>query len=216
MIGAGAWSRWLSRAPSAGDEPRWVVVDTETSGLDPQTDALLAIGGVAVDAGGVRVDDSFEVVLRNVAHVDRDNIVLHGIGREAQQNGEPAEEALRAFARWAGEAPMVGFHAEFDRTVLKAAAKRAGVDWPERPWLDLAALGAGLYPEVERKGRGSLDDWLSAFGIECAARHSAAGDALATAELLLKLRARAATQGANGHAALVRIARQQRWLGSRP
>lgn len=213
----GSWLCWPSRAKVArdgGNDDRWVVIDTETAGLDPERDALLAIGAVAVGGEGIRVDDSFEVVLQNLAASDRENILLHGIGREAQQQGEAPAAALGAFARWVGDAPYVGFHADFDRVVLQRAAKQSGAPIPDRPWLDLAALAAALFPEMQRKGRGGLDDWLQEFSIDCAARHTAAGDALATAEILLQLRAKAALQGITGHAALVRVVRQQRWLGA--
>ncbi len=77
---------------------------------------------------------------------------------------------------------------------------------PERAWLDLAPLAAALAPDKQKKGGGTLDDWLVAFGIECPVRHNAAADALATAELLLHLRARAAKQGRNDFAALLKVA----------
>ena len=70
--------RWFGGGPPAGAAPvpgRWVVVDTDTSGLDPLRDRLLAIGGVAVDDRGILLEDSFEIVLRgdpsgDAAHAD--------------------------------------------------------------------------------------------------------------------------------------------------
>ena len=53
---------------------------------------------------------------------------------------------------------------------------------------------------------------MTLFGIENAARHSAAGDALATAELLLRLRSLAAGQGARGFDGMLGVAKQQKWL----
>lgn len=194
-------------------DARLVVVDTETSGLDPDSDLLLSIGAVAVDPQGVRLGDSFEVVLRNDAAGTHENVAVHGIGHGAQSEGVPADEALTAYRDYIADAPCVGFHCDFDRKVLDRAARLAGVALPPAAWLDLAPLGAALLPERQRTGRRSLDDWLAAFGLSVVARHSAAGDALATAELLLRLRALAATQGAQSHAALTRIAQQQRWLG---
>lgn len=208
---------WLDRirARARHDAARWVVIDTETGGLDPAHDPLLAIGGVAVDADGVRAGDSFEIVLRHEGPADRHNVALHGIGREAQRAGTPCGEALRAFVEWAGSAPRVAFHADFDRAFIERAAREASMDLPRAPWLDLAPLAAALSHEAERNDRRTtLDQWLARYGIACDTRHNAASDALATAELLLRLRADAARQRASSLADLERIARHAKWLGS--
>jgi DNA polymerase-3 subunit epsilon len=209
------WRKLFSRDPAApADVGRWVVVDTETTGLDVARDTLIAIGGVAVDAEGVVPGDSFEVVLRNAEGSDHDNILVHGIGRHAQRMGAPPVEGLTAFAQWVGDAQFAGYHTDFDRAVLMRAAAFAKVPLPERAWLDLAPLAAALAPDKQKKGGGTLDDWLVAFGIECPVRHNAAADALATAELLLHIRARAAKQGRTDFAALLRVAKQQKWLAA--
>ena len=207
------WLRPDTRKVRAEDE-RWVVLDTETSGLDPVNDRLLAIGAVAVDRTGIRLDDSFEVVLRSDFAGDKDNVVIHGIGHEAQRLGVPAAEALNAFSSFVANAPCVGFHSEFDQIALAQCANAVGVPLSLRHWLDLAQLAAALVPESHRRGKRSLDDWLAKFDIDVVARHTAAGDALATADLLLRLRAMAAAQRVSGFAGLVRLSQQHRWLGS--
>jgi len=206
--------RWLGGSRAGNATGRWVVVDTETSGLDPERDRLLAIGAVAVDDDGIRLGDSFEIVLQGTPSGDAANIVVHGIGHGAQAAGMPARGALEAFRGWAADAPRVGFHTDFDRAVLRIAFAGAGLPADDRRWLDLAPLAGALVPEAYRYGGRSLDDWLAAFGIECTIRHNAAADALATAELLLRLRAIAAKQGTRGFAALVTAARQRKWLGN--
>lgn len=206
--------RWLGGDTAAMPLGRWVVVDTETSGLDPERDRLLAIGAVAVDDGGILLDDSFEIVLKSDPSGNAANIAVHGIGHGAQASGMPAREALAAFHEWAADAPRVGFHTDFDRAVLRAALVRAGLPADDQSWLDLASLARALVPKASRDGGRSLDDWLTAFGIECTLRHNAASDALATAELLLRLRAIAAKQGTRGFAALVKAAQAQKWLGN--
>jgi DNA polymerase-3 subunit epsilon len=206
-------ARWRSHRRAHGS--RWVVVDTETSGLDPARDALLAIGGVAVDDDGVRPGDSFEVVLQHDGASDRANVVLHGIGHEAQRAGTRRAEALAAFAAWADAAPRIAFHADFDRAFIERAANLAGVRLARAPWLDVAPLAAALAHEPARKNRrATLDEWLEAYGIACDTRHNAASDALATAELLLRLRADAARQRVTSLAAMERVARQAKWLGA--
>jgi DNA polymerase-3 subunit epsilon len=208
--------RWLGIGRSKAVEAagRWIVLDTETSGLDPQRDRLIAIGAVAVDDEGVVPGDSFEVVLRSGEGSSESNIVVHGIGRGAQAAGVAPAQALAAFRDWARDAPRVAFHAVFDRVVLARAFERAGLVDASVPWLDLAPLAAAFDPEAKRYGAHSLDDWLAAFGIECAVRHNAGADAFATAELLLRLKAMAARQRAHGFEALATAARQHKWLGN--
>jgi DNA polymerase-3 subunit epsilon len=198
----------------AEDARRWVVLDTETTGLDPSKDTLLSIGAVAVDRDGIRCEDSFEIVVRHTGPTDRVNVALHGLGREELSAGTPPDEALRAFAAWVAGAPCAAFHADFDRRVLERAAGQAGTPQIAGPWLDLAPLAAALAPSVAREGTGALDDWLAAYGIECPGRHNAASDALAAAELLLRLRAVAAAQGTVGFAQLANVGRHRRWLGA--
>ncbi len=169
---------------------------------------------MAVDADGIQVGDSFEIVLQCAPSGDAQNIAVHGIGHGAQAAGTPAPEALAAFRDWAADAPRVGFHADFDRAVLRNAFAAAGLPGDDAPWLDLAPLSQALVPDACRYGNRSLDDLLAAFGIECTIRHNAAADALATAELLLELRTIAARQGTRGFGALVRAARQGKWLGN--
>jgi DNA polymerase III subunit epsilon len=206
--------RWWPKPPAESIASRWVVVDTETSGLDPDRDRLLAIGAVAVDGDGILLGDSFEVVLGGGPYGNAANIVIHGIGHGAQAAGIPARDALASFQTWSGGAPRVGFHTDFDSAVLRVALAGARLPVDDRPWLDLSPLAGALAPHRCRGGGRSLDDWLQAFDIECTIRHNAASDALATAELLLRLRALARAQGVHGFRALVDAARARRWLGN--
>jgi DNA polymerase-3 subunit epsilon len=206
--------RLLGRGVARDGTRRVVVVDTETRGLDPERDPMVAIGGVAVDEGGIDAGDSFEAVIADAPRGGSvSDIVVHGIGVEAQARGLPACDALAAYADWVGDARCVGFHAGFDRTVLRRAAASAGVRIDDRPWLDLATLAPVVAPARVVARAAGLDDWLDALGIGCSERHNAAGDALATAELYLFLRAAAAARGTQGFDALLALAGQARWLG---
>ncbi len=42
---------------------RFVVLDTETTGLDPRRDKIITIGALAVCDGEILLDDAFEVML---------------------------------------------------------------------------------------------------------------------------------------------------------
>jgi DNA polymerase-3 subunit epsilon len=80
------------------------------------------------------------------------------------------------------------------------------------PWLDLEPVADVLHPDL---GGHALDDWLTHFGIECAVRHQAAADTLATAELLLRLWPAARAQRSTTFAQLRELADQRRWLAQR-
>jgi len=210
------WRSWFSRAAEV-DESRWVVLDVESSGLDPVHDRLLAVAAVGVRFDGqrawVELGDSFEVVLRQdnaTTITDKDNILLHGIGVGAQRGGVDARHALQAFAAFAGRSPLVAFHAAFDRMLIERRFDSIGVHSPPNRWLDLEPLAAVLYPQVKAR---ALDEWMAHFGIRCAVRHQAAADTLATAELLLRLwPALCRQQPEPGFRAAARLAGQRRWL----
>lgn len=190
---------------------RWVVVDCESSGLNPERDRLLSIGAVAVREGRAAHADAFGAVLRQAQASAVPNILVHGIGAEAQLGGRDPAAALAEFARYVAGAPLVAFHAAFDQALLGRAMAASETGWKPR-WLDLAQLAPALYPQ-RAKSCTSLDDWLAAFAIGHPARHDAVADAYATAQLLLVLLAEAERQGLSAARELFAVARARRWLG---
>ena len=194
-----------------GKDSRLVVVDVETTGLRPYQDRLLAIGAVAVTNGLIRLGDSFEATIRQDEPSTPENILVHGIDGTTQTSGVDASDALVRFLEFAREAPLVGFHADFDRVFVTRAMRKALRAKPRNPWLDLADLAPALFPEHAESAR-TLDDWTAAFGIENAARHQALADAVATAQLLQVVLARASQLGASRFADLAARTKERRWL----
>jgi len=191
------------------DPARFVVVDVETSGLDPRRDRLLSIGAVTVEARRLRPGEGYDTTVRNEDPSERDNILVHGIGPDAQTGGLSPDMALMGFLELARHDVLVAFHADFDRTVLdRALREQLGMRLPN-PWLDLAWLAPAL---VTNRHHRSLDDWLAEFGLRAHIRHSAAADAFATAELLLILLHRAGRLGMHTVGELLAAAEAQRRL----
>jgi DNA polymerase-3 subunit epsilon len=193
------------------DSARFVVVDVETSGLNPFQDRLIAIGAVGVTDGLLRLGDTFEVVLRQDAPSCSDNILVHGIDGTTQRAGAEPVPALLAFLDYAGKCPLVGFHADFDRIMIERAIRSALGIKPANPWLDLAYLAPALLRGRAEKAR-SLDEWTQAFGLENPARHNAVADALVTAQLFQILLVEAKRQDISTCGGLARVAEGQRWL----
>lgn len=207
---------WLARLFGAPATPlrgvRWVVIDCETSGLDPARDQLLSVGAVALREGRIGAAESFAATLRQDAASAPDNILVHGIGADAQLAGRAPREALGEFAAFVGDGVPVAFHAPFDAAVLgRAMAGMAGLPALGK-WIDLARLAPVLHPSLKARGR-ALDDWIEAFGIRADGRHNALHDAFATAQLLQVLLAEAERQGSRSVADLRRLERAGRWTG---
>lgn len=193
------------------EQGRYVVVDVESTGLDLNRDRLIAIGAVVVEGGKVILRDSLEMVLRQDRVSTKDNILIHGIGGEAQREGVPPARGLLDFLEYLGNAPLVAFHVTFDQTMIKRAIKEyLGFEF-KHPWLDLAYVMPGLLPEYARRYR-ALDDWSGYFNISNYARHSALADALATAQLMLAALPLAETKRSFTYKNLQDLEQAQRWV----
>jgi DNA polymerase-3 subunit epsilon len=212
------WRRLGALRGTKVDERRWIVLDVESSGLDPARDRLLAIAAVGLHRGEaskaprIAFGDSFEAVLRQAPQpqIDRENILLHGIGAHAQQHGIAPGPALESFERWVAGAPLIGFHVGFDEALIQRTMATTLGRRLAGPWLDLARVAHAVRPDVPAH---TLDEWMDALAIRCARRHQAAADTLATAELMLKLWPGVVAQrAAGGWRPLARLAAASRWL----
>lgn len=194
-------------------ELRFVVVDVETTGLNPHADRLISIGAVDVAGGRLKLDSAFEVVLRQPRPSDRANILIHGIDGTTQLGGVEPQTAMLQFLEYAERAPLVAFHAGFDRAMIDRAGREVLDCAPLNSWLDLAYLAPALLADAaDRTLPQGLDGWMERHGIENHSRHNALSDALATAQLLQIVLARAAARGAATLRDLVKIEEAQRWL----
>jgi DNA polymerase-3 subunit epsilon len=204
--------RLLNRAKP--ESQRWIVLDVEASGLNPYSDRLLAIAAVAIEVSSdfkrlsIVIGDSYEAVLKQDLPSDKNNILIHRIGAQAQSDGRLPLEVLEEFRQWAGNCPLLAFHAAFDEAMINKAYSLFGLKSLQNEWLDIESLAkiTGVNPSLR-----SLDDWLEYFEIECAVRHQAAADTFATAELLMRLWPYL-TKEANSWASLRSVARQASWI----
>lgn len=193
------------------DAVRWAVVDTETGGLDARHDPLLAIGAVAVEAGRIVLGPSLETGLRQTRSTDAANILIHGIGGQAQRAGQVPCLALLDWLEFARESPRVAFHAGFDQTILQRETQAQLGLRTKAPWFDAAVIAQLLFPDAAPRCR-HLDDWLAHFNIGVYARHGALADAYATAELWLVLLAALRREGIVTPRQLQSLLRARRWL----
>lgn len=174
------------------DPYRWVVLDVETTGLNTRKASLIEIAAICIHLDPVtqtlKIDlaDSFEIVLKQQANKtsDKENILLHGIGVQAQKAGIDPATALLQFEKWIGNSPLFAFHAVFDEAMIQKTFKQFLGRKLKNAWIDIEPLVAKCHPEVKAK---YMDDWMQFLGIECAVRHQAAADTFATAEIMMQI-----------------------------
>jgi len=180
------------------DQVRFVVLDCETTGLNPVTDRIITIGAVAVQDGEILLEDSFEALLklsRNTA-----SVTVHGVTRDESRAGIEEPQALEMFLEYLKDGVIVGHHIGHDIASLDAGYERHwGFNLSNR-WLDTVYLGqhlqnAGAFSNLSPISDWTLDALCGLFGIEPHDRHTAAGDAFLTAQALLRLRVLAKRNG---------------------
>ncbi len=108
---------------------------------------------------------------------------VHGLTEDDVAGKPGLVEIMPRFARFARRSVLVAHNAAFDLSFLLPAAEQARVPLRQMV-LDTMLLSAVLHPHQPSH---SLDSLLARYGIAVAERHTALGDALMTAELLLKL-----------------------------
>ena len=194
------------------DNADFFVVDTETTGLDPSVDRLVSVGAVPVRQERIILGSTFHGILRQPYNGTLENILLHGITPGQQARGQEPVYLLMDFLELVGKAPLVAYHAPFDRHFLNRALRKFVGVGLVNPMLDLAFLLPALFPQGEktpRKADEGLDGWVKRFGLTVINRHSAEEDALVTAELFLIALAQAKKQGVQTVRALFDMAKNE-------
>jgi ATP-dependent DNA helicase DinG len=165
----------------------FVVVDTETTGLDPARDRIIDIGAVRLDAR-LHETDRFSSLVRADVPVPLAITRMTGIGDADLATAPGFAEAYQEFSRFAAGALLVGHNAVFDRTHLEAGARRAGLASLPNDWFDTLDAALLLFPEYDRH---ALPVLAAELGF-ARTSHRALPDAESTADLLRRLAARAA------------------------
>lgn len=183
---------------TAAELVRFVVLDSETTGLDPKRDRLITIGAVDVIGTEIFIGGAFEVMLK-VAY-NNSSVTVHGVTRDEAREGMDEAEAMAEFLGYLQNGVIVGHHIGHDVEALSQAAMRL---WGFRlnnlslDTMDLALnLEAdGAFADQPLQGGFSLDSLCERFDVEPHDRHTAGGDALMTALVFLRLKALARKMG---------------------
>jgi len=179
---------WTGETPI--EQVRFVVLDSETTGLDRRTDRIITIGAVAVCAHEIVLEDSFDALIEVAENTSA--VTVHGITRDEARGGLTEEEALVRCLDYVRDGVIVGHHIGHDIGVLDAGYERG---WGFRTLnrsLDTMDLTLHLERDGAFAGRPpirsfTLDMLCDLFGVIPHDRHTASGDAFLTAQVFLRL-----------------------------
>lgn len=162
----------------------YTVFDTETTGLDPAGgDEIIQIGAVRIVNNRLLRQECFDQLVNPKRSVPPESIQFHGIEPEMLIDQPTIEDVLPRFRRFVGDTVLVAHNAAFDMRFLKLKEKQTGVSF-NNPVLDTLLLSAVVHPHLKGHDINSLAE---RFGLNVIGRHTALGDALMTAEILLYL-----------------------------
>jgi DNA polymerase-3 subunit epsilon len=165
---------------------REIVLDTETTGLDPyQGDRLVEIGCIEL-YNKIPTGQSFHCYVNPQREMSASALEVHGLSTEFLKDKPLFAEVADEFLTFVGEAPLVAHNAAFDLGFLNAELERAAkpVIGSERI-IDTLLLARRKHPA----GPNRLDDLCSRYGIDNSRRtkHGALLDAEILAEVYIEL-----------------------------
>jgi DNA polymerase III subunit epsilon len=165
---------------------REVVLDTETTGLDPATgDRIVEIGAVEL-FNHMPTGKTYHQYINPERMMPKEAFDVHGLSDDFLRDKPVFKSVAAGFLAFVGEARLVIHNAAFDMKFLNAELGAAGHGTlPMARSLDTVALARQKYPGSPA----SLDALCRRFGIDNSARvkHGALLDSEILAEVYLEL-----------------------------
>lgn len=182
--------------PDAIATHRFAVIDTETTGLEPESCRLLQVA-VVVATGDGAIQRQWSAYVRG-RHWRPGRLGawhVHGITRRHLRTGRPLVEVLSTVAEMCRGTTVLAHNAPFDLGFLRAEARRAGVAPIDGPAMCSLRLSRSLDPD--RTMSHKLGDIAARTGVDPARVHDALADAIVTAGVLPHLLHGAGVQSAD-------------------
>jgi DNA polymerase III subunit epsilon len=166
----------------------FMVVDVETTGLDPRRDELISFAALPVEGGRVLAGAAVGGLVRPRKPPPSSSVEIHGLRAGDLAAAPPPAEALGPLAAALRTRVLVAHAAWVERSFLDPVLRELGSGLPRR-LVDTALLWRMLCVEREEGDPGwcSLATVAAGLGLPSHRPHEAEGDALTTAQAFLAL-----------------------------
>ncbi len=166
---------------------RYVVISSETTGLNPKKDVIVAIGAITVRNDAILIGDSFEVVIPQYQYL-HDNGITNDFLIESSQKKLIEAEAIQEFINFLKNATLVGHRIHFDIEMINEALVKIDCGRLKNEALDVEIMYKKLIDNNEKQY--TIDELLQLHKISKSDRHSASDEAFSVALLFLKLKSK--------------------------
>jgi DNA polymerase-3 subunit epsilon len=179
------WKTYLSKFDKKSN--RYVVISTETTGLNPHKDVILSIGAFAVVDDSIFIGDSFETILLQYKYL-HDNKLSNEFIIESKMNKLGETDAIKSLIEFIGNSVLVGHHVDFDVEMINIALEKLECGRLKNEALDIDMMHRKLNDITDKQF--SLNQLSEIYKIPHSERNSSTEDAYKTALLFLKLKSR--------------------------
>ena len=175
-----------------------VVLDTETTGLNPQKDEILSIGAVIVRDNKILMNQSFECFVKPSASISKESIKIHHIRECDLADAIEVEDAIKQLLDFISNRPIVGYYIDFDHKMISKYTKKIIGSTLPQPTIELSSM----YYKRYRKSSSyefvdlQFDTIMNALELPFLGKHDALNDAIMSAMIYLKLKTMPEYKGA--------------------
>lgn len=165
-----------------------LTVDFETTGLDAVNDKLLSVGFCQLSQGQIQLGSSYHQIINTQQKLKADNVVIHQITDQQQQQGKPLQEVVeQLLAALAGKVMLVHYNSIERKFLQQACLELYGLKVPLLmiDTLVLAKRRLDLRDVAYDPSELRLPALRAHFQLPPYFAHNALNDAIATAELFL-------------------------------
>ena len=165
-------------------ELTYTVFDTETTGLNPsEGDEIIQVGAARIVNNRLLKQEFIDQLVDPQRNIPAASIPIHGITPDMVKGQLTIGQVLPAFHQFAQDTVLVAHNAAFDMRFLQLKEASTGLTF-DHPVLDTLLLSAVVHPNQDSH---RLEAIAERFNVTVIGRHTAMGDAMVTAEVLLRL-----------------------------
>lgn len=181
LFNRGGWQE-LGQIPL--NKLTYVVFDTETTGLNPsQGDEIIQLGAIRIVNSRLLYHEVIDQLVDPKRFVPPESVAIHGIDPTLLKGQPTIDQVLPHFHQFAENSVLVAHNAAFDMRFLQLQEEKTGLVFTN-PVLDTLLLSSIIHPNQDSH---SLEDLAKLLNVTIVGRHTALGDAIVTAEVLVKL-----------------------------